>query len=205
VLDRRACSMLVEARAGKPASEGSFNRTKDEVTLSEVDPRWASAVCGIRALRLPGKLERERGLAAARLAIEQRAAYFLLERGVKHLKGLGTADEIVRRRWEKDARRSFLRNAAHVAETLNPFQSLAPRFFRIGPGVNPVFNAEQFPPDRSSVINSPQTIENPEKVYSSIPIRPGFICVRSRSGKGRRGFFYWASYRFPSSFTGMVS
>ena len=62
-----------------------------------------------RALRLPGKLERERGLPAAWLAVEQRAARILRKRGVKHLKGLGAAYEIVRWRREKDARRFCLR------------------------------------------------------------------------------------------------
>jgi len=61
-----------------------------------------------RTLCLPGELERKRRLPAARLAVEQRAAYFLLERDIKQLKGLGTADEIVRWRREKDARRELL-------------------------------------------------------------------------------------------------
>ncbi len=76
--------------------------------------------------------------------MEQRAAYFLLERGIKHLKGLGAAHEIVGWIREKDARRFCLHQAAHVAKALDPLNSLPPRFFRVGPGVNPVFNAEQF-------------------------------------------------------------
>ena len=52
---------------------------------------------------LPGKLERERRLPAARLAVEQRAVRILRKRAVEHLKGFGAAHEIVRYRWEKDA------------------------------------------------------------------------------------------------------
>ena len=98
-----------------------------------------------RTLGLPGKLERERGLPAARLAVEQRAARIILcERCVKHLKGLGTAYEIVWWRREKDDRRSLFRKAAHVAKALDPGYGLQPAFFGIGSGVNLVFNAEQF-------------------------------------------------------------
>jgi hypothetical protein len=55
-----------------------------------------------RSLCLPGKLERERGLPAAWLAVEQRAARIFRKRAVKHFKRLGTAHEIVRRRRKED-------------------------------------------------------------------------------------------------------
>src|SRR5208282_773886 len=90
-----------------------------------------------RALRLPGKLERERGLAAARLAVEQRAARFLRDRGVKHLKGLSAAHKILRWRRKKDATCACLRNTAHVAKALDPRHGFVPPFFWIGPRVDP--------------------------------------------------------------------
>jgi hypothetical protein len=52
-----------------------------------------------RALHLPGKLERERGLPAARLAVEQCTAALLLDKhALKFLKRHGPAHEIVRPR-----------------------------------------------------------------------------------------------------------
>jgi hypothetical protein len=42
-----------------------------------------------RVLCLPGKLERECGCPAARLAMEQRAVRILRKRGEQHLKSLG--------------------------------------------------------------------------------------------------------------------
>jgi hypothetical protein len=50
----------------------------------------------------------------------------------------------VRWRRQKDARRFLLRQAAHVAKPLDPCHGLQPAFFGIFPGINPVFNAEQF-------------------------------------------------------------
>ena len=62
-----------------------------------------------RSLCLPGKLERERRLPAARLAGEHRAVRILHQRAVEYLKDLGAAHEIVRWRRQKDTRRSCLR------------------------------------------------------------------------------------------------
>jgi hypothetical protein len=54
-------------------------------------------------LRLPGKLERERGLPRSWFTVEQCFVLLLHKCGVKHFNGLGAAYEIVRWIREKDA------------------------------------------------------------------------------------------------------
>src|SRR5262249_8851157 len=94
-----------------------------------------------RALCLPGKLKGKRGLSAARLAVEQRSILLFHKHGVKLFERFSATYEILRLGRQKDACRAALAVTAHVAKTLNPLNSLAPRFFRVAPGIDPMFHA----------------------------------------------------------------